>query len=141
MSNSIDSRLLLAPCFALAIGLAGLARAHTQAAAHDHAHGKDCGHKQVQHGGHVDYLHDGHYHAAHDGHFDEHGMPLPGKGDDTDRGVADAASHDIHKDHPHVHAANCGHKAVEHDGHTDYEHDGHYHAGHGDHVDDHGQIS
>lgn len=32
-----------------------------------------------------------------------------------------------HAPHPHVHAADCGHTAIEHAGHVDYLHDGHLH--------------
>jgi hypothetical protein len=42
-----------------------------------------------------------------------------------------------HRDHPHVHGANCGHTAVRHEGHIDYLHDGHLHHMNGDHVEEH----
>lgn len=42
--------------------------------------------------------------------------------------------------HDHVHAAACGHAAIQHDGHTDYVHDGHLHHMHGDHADEHGSA-
>lgn len=45
---------------------------HEPVEVHDHAHGRDCGHRPVPHEDHVDYLHDGHLHAAHEGHYDEH---------------------------------------------------------------------
>ncbi len=38
---------------------------------HKHKHGKDCGHKSVQHGEHVDYQHDGHSHKVDGDHVDE----------------------------------------------------------------------
>ncbi len=43
----------------------------------------------------------------------------------------------IHQNHDHVHGANCGHEAIQHDDHIDYLHDGHLHHQHGDHVDEH----
>ena len=46
-----------------------------------------------------------------------------------------------HKDHKHVHGADCGHQAVKHGDHVDYLHDGHLHHPHGDHCDDHGPVS
>ena len=46
--------------------------AHTEHAAHDHAHGEGCGHVAVPHDGHTDYVHDGHRHAVHSAHYDEH---------------------------------------------------------------------
>ncbi|MFN2529090.1 MAG: hypothetical protein ABR584_10290 [Candidatus Baltobacteraceae bacterium] len=45
--------------------------------------------------------------------------------------------HKTHKSHNHVHGANCGHPAVQHDTHTDYLHDGHLHHVHDDHIDEH----
>jgi hypothetical protein len=42
-----------------------------------------------------------------------------------------------HTDHPHTHAAGCGHLAIPHAGHIDYLHDGHRHAPHDSHWDDH----
>jgi hypothetical protein len=42
-----------------------------------------------------------------------------------------------HQGHGHVHGADCGHTAVQHEGHVDYLHDGHLHHPHGDHVDEH----
>jgi zinc transport system permease protein len=39
---------------------------------HEHRHGRDCGHRAVEHGDHVDYVHDGHRHAVHGSHYDEH---------------------------------------------------------------------
>ena len=39
---------------------------------HDHTHGPNCGHKQVEHEGHKDFLHDGHLHNVHGNHVDEH---------------------------------------------------------------------
>ena len=50
---------------------------------------------------------------------------------------ADQPEHREHPDHTHVHGADCGHQAVDHDGHVDYLHDGHRHAVHDGHVDDH----
>ncbi len=38
---------------------------------HQHVHGKNCGHKTVEHGDHVDYVHDGHFHRLHGKHVDE----------------------------------------------------------------------
>jgi hypothetical protein len=46
-----------------------------------------------------------------------------------------------HHDSGHTHGENCGHEAVEHDGHMDYVVDGHLHHAHGDHCDDHGELS
>jgi hypothetical protein len=46
-------------------------------------------------------------------------------------------AHDTHAGHDHVHGAECGHTAIEHDGHVDYLHDGHLHHRHADHVDEH----
>lgn len=46
-------------------------------------------------------------------------------------------SHEPIPAHPHVHADDCGHLAVQHAGHTDYVHDGHRHAVHEDHYDEH----
>ena len=45
---------------------------HETAAAHEHQHGRDCGHVAIRHGDHVDYVHDGHRHAVHGEHYDEH---------------------------------------------------------------------
>jgi hypothetical protein len=45
-------------------------------------------------------------------------------------------THPVHDRHDHVHGANCGHRAIQHDGHVDYLHDGHLHHVHGDHVDE-----
>lgn len=63
--------------------------------AHEHEHGRDCGHPALPHGDHVDYLHDGHRHAAHGGHYHEHGSatmrprtrPSPGEGGPEDQGA------------------------------------------------------
>ena len=47
-------------------------------------------------------------------------------------------SHEVtEEEHPHVHAADCGHLAVQHGGHVDYIHDGHRHAAHEGHYDEH----
>jgi hypothetical protein len=43
----------------------------------------------------------------------------------------------IHRGHDHIHAAKCGHTAIEHEGHVDYLHDAHLHAMHGGHADEH----
>ena len=138
MKKHIALKLALAACASLALGLPGLAAAHSQAPAHDHNHAKDCGHKEVEHGTHKDFLHDGHYHAPHAGHYDEHGMATTAM-NAGGRGVA--SDHATHKDHKHKHADKCGHKAVKHDDHTDYDHDGHMHSAHGDHVDEHGDAA
>jgi hypothetical protein len=45
--------------------------------------------------------------------------------------------HTIHSEHRHVHNANCGHTAIQHDGHIDYLHDGHLHSPHESHYDEH----
>jgi hypothetical protein len=45
--------------------------AHKTHADHKHQHGKDCGHKAVQHGDHTDYQHDGHSHKIDNDHVDE----------------------------------------------------------------------
>lgn len=44
---------------------------------------------------------------------------------------------EIHEDHTHLHGANCGHVAIQHDDHVDYLHDGHLHHLHEGHVDEH----
>lgn len=46
-------------------------------------------------------------------------------------------THETHANHPHVHAAGCGHKRVAHDGHDDFLHDGHLHHPHDGHIDEH----
>ena len=47
------------------------------------------------------------------------------------------APHTITENHPHRHAAGCGHPAVQHGDHTDFIHEGHRHAVHADHYDEH----
>ena len=42
-----------------------------------------------------------------------------------------------HEHHDHVHGANCGHTAIQHEGHVDYLHDGHLHHEHNGHYDEH----
>lgn len=46
------------------------------------------------------------------------------------------SSHSAHKDHPHVHGENCGHKVIFHNGHQDYLHDGHLHRPQNGHADE-----
>ncbi len=41
------------------------------------------------------------------------------------------------EEHAHVHAQNCGHRAVQHGAHVDYIHHGHRHAAHEGHYDEH----
>ncbi|HEX5384312.1 MAG TPA: metal ABC transporter permease [Propionibacteriaceae bacterium] len=45
--------------------------------------------------------------------------------------------HTVTENHPHRHAAGCGHPAVQHRDHTDFIHEGHRHAAHADHYDEH----
>jgi zinc transport system permease protein len=45
--------------------------------------------------------------------------------------------HTVTENHPHRHAAGCGHPAVQHGDHTDFIHEGHRHAAHADHYDEH----
>jgi zinc transport system permease protein len=47
------------------------------------------------------------------------------------------APHTVTESHPHQHAPNCGHPAVQHGDHTDFIHEGHRHAAHADHYDEH----
>lgn len=42
----------------------------TQAEAHHHTHGPDCGHRAIIHGNHVDYLHGSEAHREREGHYD-----------------------------------------------------------------------
>jgi len=105
---------------------------------HDHQHGPDCGHTQVQHGDHVDYVHDGHlHHVQEDGEVEEHQIEV------TDTNPSDCTpDHSCSGHDPdHIHGPDCGHEAVPHGDHTDYIVDGHLHHPHGDHCDDHGPVS
>ncbi len=103
---------------------------------HEHVHGPDCGHVQVQHEDHVDYLHDGHLHRPHEDHVDEHVLPV------SDDLPADCTpDHDCAEfDAEHVHGPDCGHEPVPHGDHTDYLVGGHLHHPHGDHCDHHGEL-
>ena len=48
---------------------------------------------------------------------------------------------EIHENHRHLHGANCGHTAIQHDDHVDYLHDGHLHHLHEGHVDEHTPLT
>jgi hypothetical protein len=105
--------------------------------AHAHTHGKDCGHKAIQHDGHVDYLHDGHLHHSHDGHVDECTLEVSSKNPSACTPAHACAAHDA----SHAHGPGCGHDAVPHGDHVDYLVAGHLHHAHGGHCDDHGPIA
>jgi hypothetical protein len=94
---------------------------------HLHVHDRFCGHPAIEHDDHLDFLHDGHVHHAHDGHVDDLA--------DIADGVAPV--HIAHRGHMHVHAPDCGHRAVEHGDHTDFLHGEHRHVGHATHYDEH----
>jgi len=110
---------------------------HKTHANHDHTHGPNCGHKQVEHDGHTDFLHDGHLHNVHGDHVDEHVVAVGGK-NPADCTPAHAACTSHAKDH--VHGASCGHDAIAHGDHTDYVVEGHLHHAHTGHCDDHGPV-
>jgi hypothetical protein len=103
---------------------------------HDHAHGPNCGHKQIEHEGHQDYLHDGHLHHVHGDHIDEHELTVGGTNPAGCTPAHDCQSHG--KDH--THGEDCGHDAVPHGDHTDYVVGGHLHHAHDGHCDDHGPV-
>jgi hypothetical protein len=109
---------------------------HHQHDAHDHVHGKNCGHTAIAHGDHTDYLHDGHMHRAHEGHTDECKIAV-----DAANPAACTPKHAC-TEHAagHVHGEGCGHEAVPHGDHKDYLVGGHLHHPHGEHCDDHGRV-
>lgn len=110
---------------------------HTTHPAHDHVHGKGCGHRAVRHGDHVDFLHDGHLHHVHGDHVDDHSVAVDASHADACTPKHACGAHDP----KHVHGAACGHPAVPHGTHVDYLVAGHLHHAHGGHCDDHGALA
>lgn len=111
---------------------------HQKHEAHDHTHGKGCGHTSIAHGDHTDYLHDGHLHHTHGDHIDECAIAV----DATNPAACTPAHTKTCAAHAadHTHGAGCGHEAVPHGDHKDYLVGGHLHHPHGGHCDDHGKV-
>jgi hypothetical protein len=108
----------------------------TKHPAHNHQHGRGCGHVAITHNGHTDYLHDGHLHNVHGDHVDEHVLEINATNPDQCTVGRAASTHD----QSHVHGPNCGHERVPHGNHVDYLVNGRMHHPHGDHCDDHGPV-
>ncbi len=96
---------------------------------HEHEHGKDCGHIQIEHNGHIDFVHDGHLHRKHGDHYDECKIEV------SQSNPAECKPLSCNIDHEKE-----GHEKIPHGDHHDYLYEGRLHCPHGDHCDDHGPV-
>lgn len=96
-----------------------------------HVHGPGCGHQSVKHGDHVDYIFDGHLHHVQDDGTIDHILDVTVANPDVCRKTECRT--------PGKHGPEA--ERIPHGDHVDYLVQGRLHHVHGDHCDDHGQVT
>ena len=92
---------------------------------------------KIKHDGHIDFLNCGELIHYEHGNTAHHRISVNAKNPDECTIDHPATGHNA----DHVHGPDCGHPAIPHGNHTDYIVDGKLHHFHGDHCDDHGEIT